>query len=323
MKRILIFTLIATLLLSGVSFSYGADNIAVKPQKAKLSFVGDCTLGGQFGGYTFTQTYNKKGAAYFFSGVKKVFKNDDLTIANLECALTNSNSYIPKGYSPAYYYKGKPGYTKILKKGSVEVVNLANNHTMDYGQSGYNDTTAALKKAKISYFDRTKVLVRKVNGIKIGFFGIAFTDSRTIIKARIKTLKKKKVDVIICTMHDGPAVTTYTTTARQKNAAKIAIDSGADAVVGHHPHVLQNMTKYKGKIIAYSLGNFCYGGNMNPADKDTAILQLNITKKGKKITIKKEVLPASLSSSTNKNDFRPRLLKGKAAQRVLKKLNIA
>lgn len=110
-----------------------------------ISAAGDCTLGiDPTIHHTFDYYYKKNGSAYFLKKVKKVFAKDDITIVNFEGTLTNSANRAPRTYA----FKGPAEYAKILKKGSVEVVNLANNHSMDYGKSAFTDTTKTLKKNK-------------------------------------------------------------------------------------------------------------------------------------------------------------------------------
>ena len=114
----------------------------------------------------------------------------------------------------------------------------------------------------------------------------------------------------------------YTDTIAALEGAGVSIDEGADLVIGHHPHVLQGVEKYKDKYIAYSLGNFCFGGNSNPEDKDTMIFQQTFTfKKG---VVQKnddiQMIPCSLSSATGYNDYCPTPLEGDSKQRVLDKI---
>ena len=107
----------------------------------------------------------------------------------------------------------------------------------------------------------------------------------------------------------------------QENIARYAIDNGADLVLGHHPHVLQGIENYKGKYIVYSLGNFVFGGNKNPSDKDTMIFRETFTfQEGKLMDTKYEIIPCSLSSRTDLNDYQPTLLEGEEKTRVLKKV---
>ena len=110
--------------------------------------------------------------------------------------------------------------------------------------------------------------------------------------------------------------------AYQKDAAHAAIDAGADLVLGHHPHVLQGIEKYNGRYICYSLGNFCFGGNKNPSDKDTMIFQQTFTFENGNLLDDSNIniIPCSLSSSGKKNDYKPRVLKGSEKDRVMKKI---
>ena len=102
-----------------------------------------------------------------------------------------------------------------------------------------------------------------------------------------------------------------------------AIDQGANLVLGHDPHVLQGIDIYKGCYIVYSLGNFCFGGNTNPADKDTMIFQQTFTFKDDKLKkdLNARVIPCSISSVSYQNDYRPTVLKGDSKKRVIDRLN--
>jgi poly-gamma-glutamate synthesis protein (capsule biosynthesis protein) len=296
-----------------------APKLRPEPVELTLSFAGDTTLGNNAGKSFFADTYRDKGAKWFLGGVKKIFAEDDLTIVNLEGALTDNKTHINKSGNPVFYFRGDPGYTKILTEGSVEVCNLANNHSRDYGAKGYEDTKKALKKAGVSHYGDGEVTVRTVKGVKIGFVGVQFTSSKSEITSQIRKAKQKGAEVVIFTSHDG-AEGSYKPTDRQRAAAKAAISAGADAVLFHHPHVIQGTEKYKGKFIAWSLGNFCFGGNSNPADKDSMIVQLRITKTGEKISITPEVIPARLSSHDGYNDLRPKRAEGKTKSRIEKKI---
>jgi poly-gamma-glutamate synthesis protein (capsule biosynthesis protein) len=327
--RTFVAAAVAVLLLFSGAATASADDTPSPPavqEKPKpktvsltLSFAGDTTLGNNVGQSFFADTYRKKGAGWFFGNVKKIFEKDDLTIVNLEGALTDSRTHISKPGSRVFYFRGSPKYTKILKKGSVEVCNIANNHSRDYGTQGYADTKKALKKAGIRYYGNDTVTTVRVKGVKIGFVGVQFTSSKKEIKSLIRKAKKKGAEVIIFTSHDG-VERDYRPAARQKAAAKIAIDAGADAAIFHHPHVVQGTETYRGKFIAWSLGNFCFGGNSNPSDKDTMIVQLKIEKTGKKIEITPKVIPARVSSHDGYNDLRPKVAGGKTKSRIAKKI---
>ncbi len=114
----------------------------------------------------------------------------------------------------------------------------------------------------------------------------------------------------------------YVPNDTQKTLAHLAIDEGADLVIGHHPHVLQGIERYKGKYIAYSLGNFSFGGNSNPSDKDTMIFQQTFTVADGKAETNDDIniIPCSLSSASGYNDYCPTPLEGSEKERVLEKL---
>jgi poly-gamma-glutamate synthesis protein (capsule biosynthesis protein) len=277
-----------------------------------LSFVGDCTLGENFGASSersFSAFYSMTSPEYFFGGVSQVFASDDLTIINLEGALTDSEVKHDKPEPGAkYWFKGPPEYAKILSAGHVEIANLANNHAKDFGEEGYSDTKGALTAEGIEYFGGEDVLVREVRGVKIGFFGLSASAGSGLIKERILALKREGARVVIGSFHGGLSEITYTPIESQIKAARAAIDNGADFVVEHHPHVIQGIEEYKNGVIAYSLGNFCFGGHSNPEDKDTMIFQVILTKKGERISSAYHVIPAMISSHDDYNDYRPRVL---------------
>lgn len=291
-----------------------------------ISAAGDCTFGSDQGSpasVNFYSVYNKKkNDAYFFKNVKKYFSRDDLTIVNFEGTLTNSTSRVDKTYA----FKGKPSYVNILKKGSIEAVSFANNHCRDYGEKSYTDTIAAFKSAGITYSSFDKVSIYKVKEKRIGMIavnGLNGTDyCKTLIANGMKKLKKKKADLIIVSMHAGIEHTSVLNSV-QTELAHYAIRKGANLVLGHHPHTLQGIEKYKDAYIVYSLGNFCFGGNTNPADKDTMIFQQTFTFEGDKL--KKDdavrIIPCRISSTSAMNDYQPTPLKGSQKSRIIRNIN--
>ena len=140
------------------------------------------------------------------------------------------------------------------------------------------------------------------------------------MKADILALKDNN-NVVIINFHWGNE-NQYSPIDAQKQLARFAIDNGADIILGHHPHVIQGIEQYKNRIIAYSLGNFCFGGNSNPKDKDTFIFQSDFKFTNDNLTsIGVRVIPCSISSVDYKNDYCPTPLKGDAKTNLLRKLN--
>ena len=298
-----------------------------------LSCAGDCTIGTdpRFGyGSSFIATYDRvKDYSYFLKNVQRYFANDDMTIVNFEGTLTNRTTRVDKTFT----FRAPPSYVKVLTKGSVEAVAFANNHCRDFGIESYNDTRETLKKAGVKYSSYSIVSTYRIkkektgNKYKIGMISVCGLDSyegsKSQIASGIKKLKRRNCDLIIMSMHDG-IERQYYPRESQKGLARYAIDLGANLVLGHHPHVLQGVEKYKKAYIVYSLGNFCFGGNSNPSDKDTMIARPTFIFKNGKLKVRQTVLriiPCCLSSTTSYNNYQPTPKKGSEKKRVLSKIN--
>lgn len=305
-----------------------ADNIDTAPEVVEpvktsitLSFAGDVTLGNYVGqGYSgsFNHEYKKQDgdASYFFKNVKSIFEKDDLTIVNLEGPLTNNKSYKEKTFSMC----GDPEYVDILVEGDIEVVSLANNHTSDRYQQGLDDTRYVLTQNGIDHFGYAYTHVEDVKGIKVGFAGLYFPNSYTSEMNDIIQKLNQEADIVVVYFHWG-IEGDRTPTSGQRKIAKKCIDNGVDLVIGAHPHVLQKTETYKGKKIIYSLGNFCFGGNKNPSDKDTVIYQHTFNFEDKELVSESnEFIPCRISSTTSRNNYQPTIVEGDAADRVLNKL---
>ncbi len=289
-----------------------------------VSSMGDCTLGTDVNfdySTSLNAYYDAQGPDYFFQNVRSVLAADDLSIVNMEGTLTTSDQRQDKRFA----FKAPPEYAAILSGSSVEAANMANNHSRDYGDSSYTDTIAALENAGIPTFGFERAKLLKIKGVKVGVTGVYeladHLEKQQQVKENIAALKEAGAKLIIINFHWGNE-REYTPTDIQKTLAHLAIDEGADLVIGHHPHVLQGIERYKDKYIAYSLGNFCFGGNSNPEDKDSLIFQQTFTiedgkvKKDDNITL----IPCSLSSASDHNDYCPTILDGDEKQRVLNKI---
>lgn len=290
-----------------------------------ISAAGDCTFATDVnyaGGPTFVAKYNEvKDPSYFLKNVQSVFANDDLTIVNFEGTLTTLNTRQDKEFA----FKGEPEYVNILTEGSVEAVNIANNHSRDYGAQSLEDTKHYLSEAGVTYFGYEETAVYECKGVKIGLAGIYVLPDglgrMEQLKSHIRSLREEGAEIVIVNFHWGIEKEYYPNDV-QKQLAHAAIDEGADLVIGEHPHVLQGIETYKGKKIVYSLGNFCFGGNKNPSDKDTMIFQQTFTVlDGEILTYEDfEIIPCSLSSVSDVNNYQPTVLEGEEAERVLNKI---
>lgn len=307
----------------------GTTNInidTVEDIKITISAAGDCTFATDInyaGGPSFVAKYNEvQDPSYFLRNVQEVFANDDLTIVNFEGTLTNLTTRQDKEFA----FRGDPSYVNILTSGSVEAVNLANNHSRDYGMQSLTDTKQYLTEAGVTHFGYEETAIYEVKGVKIGLIGIYVLPDglgrMQQLQEHIAKVKSEGAVITIVNFHWGIEREYYPNDV-QKQLAHAAIDHGADLVIGEHPHVLQGIEVYNGKQIVYSMGNFCFGGNKNPSDKDSMIFQQTFTvREGKVINYDDvNVIPCSISSVSNVNNYQPTILTGEEADRVMNKIN--
>ena len=288
-----------------------------------LTFVGDCTFANREG-RTDSETFISvvgDNYAYPFADVYDIFSADDCTFINLECVLSD-NAKAPA--DKTFVFKGPSSYTNIMTEGSVEFANIVNNHTVDYGDEGYADTLAALDQAGLYYCEKKDTMVFTTEGgLKIGVY--ADLDPRKIdgIYVKMGQLRAMGADIIVAIMHWGIEYQ-YRANSDQVRIAHTLVDAGADIVYGHHPHVLQEIERYNGGIIYYSLGNFSFGGNTNPSDKDTAILQQKVVRQpdGSFKLDELKIIPCHVTGRYYPNDYQPCPMEEgtEAYERVLKKL---
>ena len=288
-----------------------------------LTFVGDCTFANREGrtdSETFISTVGDN-FTYPFADVYDIFAADDATFINLECVLSDTAK------APAdktFVFKGPTRYTNIMTSSSVEFANIVNNHTFDYGEDGYADTLAALDAAGLYYCEKKDTMVfTTAGGLKIGVY--ADLDPRKVdgIYVKMNELRKQGAEVIVAVMHWGIEYQ-YRANIDQVRIAHTLVDAGADIVYGHHPHVLQEIEYYNGGVIYYSLGNFSFGGNTSPADKDTAILQQTVIREpdGSIKLGDLNIIPCHVTGRVYPNDYQPCPMEPEteAYERVLKKL---
>lgn len=289
-----------------------------------ISAVGDCAIGAlQTHGYSgsFHQYYDKNGESYFFQNFKELFETDDVTLVNLEGVLTDETNRVEKNFN----IKGYPEYAGILTSSSIEACSLGNNHTQDYGKASLTDTQEALTGAGVLYaYNDTVAYYTTQDGIKVAMLSTSlFSKSKEkYLLNGIEKAREEGADLIIASCHWGKERVYYPTSYQQEAAHRL-IDAGADLVIGHHPHVLQGIEYYKGKVICYSLGNFCFGANRNPDDKNTIVFQQTFTFVDGELQedVDARIIPSRVSGKNNSNNYQPIIATGEQAMDIIDKMN--
>lgn len=288
-----------------------------------VTATGDCTFATDVNASRdlgFVSYAERYGTDWFFDKVRNIFREDDLTIVNFEGTLSDRGEREIKQFA----FRGDPEYVNALSDSSVEAANLANNHSMDYGEVSLTDTKKHLDEKGILHCrGEEDVSVTEINGIKVGLVGINYLNDvmRTELEDAIKKAKDMGAELIILSIHWGVEKATAPN-ADQIDAAHTAIDCGADLVIGTHPHVLQGFEKYKGRYICYSLGNFSFGGNNAPSDMDTAIFRQTFTLKGDELVDDDnfEIIPCRISSADGYNNYQPIPAEGAKRDRIIDRL---
>jgi poly-gamma-glutamate capsule biosynthesis protein CapA/YwtB (metallophosphatase superfamily) len=265
----------------------------------RLTFAGDAMMD-----WSVKTTISRKGPNYPFVHVKKELSTSDLGIVNLETAITTLSNKTPKQYN----FKSDPISLSGLKNAGFQLVSLANNHTLDYQTQGFKDTIANLKKYKLDYVGgglnaaeayAAKTYQIKGKTVKMLAFSRVLPDYgwvATVKKPGLangydlplisRTIQKEKnnADYVFVYIHWG-IETNRRPEVFQRQWAKAMIDSGADGIIGSHPHVLQGFEFYKGKPIAYSLGNFLFPNYVRGDKAQTAMVHLDIKNKNISMSI--------------------------------------
>ena len=286
------------------------------PRSYTLSFAGDCTIGSllewqgtQPGDF---QSVVGTNYAYPLSGVLPLFSQDDFTVVNLEGTFTNSDNAVVKPYR----FKADPAYARVLAEGSVEAVSASNNHSYDFQEEGVKDTLAALDAVGIQYTRAGTPLITELEGgLSLGIISYNTVENwedvsvwKEAVKTDIEKCREDGCDLIIGFMHWGTVEYLPEPEDWEVEFAHYMADWGCDLIVGGHAHILQRMEFYHDVPIFYSMGNFCYGGNLNPDDKDSVIIQAEYVRDpaiGEVARSGLHVVPCLVSTRTDKNDYCP------------------
>lgn len=293
-----------------------------------ISATGDVTIGGdtrKSGTNVFDKQLAKEesGLDFPLENVREIFEADDMTLVNFEGTLTNTKSATKNTFS----FAAPPEYVQVLTSGSVEAVSLENNHVMDHGTQGYEDTCQALAGAGILYSGHLGSATYVTDtGVSIGMlayqtFNGNYTNIYASIESDIQQLRDAGCQIVIVSYHWGEEKD-YVPNERQVPLGRATIDAGADLVIGHHSHRMNPIEEYNGKYICYSLGNFSFAGNTKPDDMDTYIFQqrFRVYPDG---TVDNEgfrIVPCSISSQEKVNDFKPTPADAEGAAAIVERL---
>lgn len=254
---------------------------------------------------------------YPFLKISEFLKSADLVFGNLEGPISNRG----RNQGNIYSFRANPEAVKGLKFAGFDILSLANNHIWDWGKEALEDTISILKENGIepigvgrNYSEANRAIIKEINKTKIAFLaytnlypkdleakekspGISSFDIERV-KNEIKQLKEKNTNIVVISFHWGEEYKTRSDRTQQ-NIAYSLIEAGADLIIGHHPHIVQEIEQYKGKFIAYSLGNFVFDQNFS---KETMRgLMLKVTVKNKEIS---EILPIEIEINST---FQPEI----------------
>ncbi|MDP3881228.1 MAG: CapA family protein [bacterium] len=263
-------------------------------RESEILFVGDIMFARKIAALG-----EEKGLSYPFELIKERLLEADIVIANLEGPISSRG----KNQGSIYSFRFKPEIVSVLKEANIGVVSLANNHIWDWGIDALSDTLLHLESAGVK-FSGTGLNYEAANEparFRIGkneFAMFSFTNlypasleassaragisdfDISLLENKIKDLKGDGVDIVIVSFHWGSEYETHSSSGEQIIARSL-IDMGADLIIGHHPHVVQEIEEFKGKYIAYSLGNFIFDQNFS-ADTSHGLM-LSVRVKGGEI----------------------------------------
>ena len=287
------FIVMTMFLLSSLTFA----------EKITISLVGDMCFDGKI-----EKRIEEFGGDFLFEGYREYINKSNIVIGNLETSVSKRGSAVQ---GKSYTFRSNPEIIKVLKKNRVKIVSIGNNHTLDYGVTAFKDTIKNLKKNGIGFsggaLNKSESNIfpyTVIKGHKIGFLAFSrvvpnttwhLKEERAGVmgiypfqeKEALELIKsaKKKCDILIVSLHCGKERSLYPG-AEEKRLTRKVVDSGADIVMGHHTHTVQEYEYYKGKPIFYSLGNFIFTNSFRKECNKTVMAVLTVDEKGKVEKIK-------------------------------------
>ena len=308
------------LLFSAIALPALADGITV-------TAVGDIMLAGQAG-----PTVAARGWGHPFGGTIAELRKGEILVGNLEAPLTGGGTEFT---GKKFRFRTRPEAAAALRRAGFDVLTLANNHIMDFGAEGLADTLTALGREGIGHSGagadlaaaRREALV-EVKGRLVAFLAYSLTYPDAFFAAAGRpgtaqglagrvaediTRARAKGAYVVVSFHWGAELAEFPKPYQQR-AAHAAIDAGADLILGHHPHVLQGIERYRGKTIVYSLGNFVFGSMSRSADR-SMIVRVTLDPAGQTV----EVVPLNVLNGEVR--FRPEVLTGRRGDETVARLN--
>ena len=289
-----------------------------------IAAVGDIMIGNHT-----TYYIQKYGVDYPFDSTREVLSQAHIAFGNLESPFTRTGTKFEKRFN----FKVPPEFAPGLIRAGFDVVTLANNHILDYGIQGLKNTLSVLDSIGLAYcgagLNRDQAqqpAIIERNGFRIGFLGYSMTFPEEFWAGRSRggtnypfNLKKNieqtdsLADFVVVTFHWGGEGMNYPK-EYQKHFAHLAIDCGADLVLGHHPHVLQGLEIYNNRLIVYSLGNFSFSSYSRKA-YESMILKSYLTYNG---LLYARIIPISVDNY--EISFQPKILRGSRAEAIIANL---
>lgn len=300
---------------------------AERVEEITLVVVGDIMLAHRL--KPFIEEY---GPAYPYKYTTHILKEADISFANLESPLSTKGGPVP---DKEYTFRAHPRVAEGLRDTGFDVLSLANNHILDYGEGALLETIEVLDSRMIFHIgagkdirEARRPLILKVRNKRFGFLAYSNTFPQGFwakedkagtaygrfsqVKGDVKELKER-VDFLIVSFHWG-SEEKISPQEYQRKLAHLAIDNGADIILGHHPHILSGIETYQNGVIIYSLGNFAFGSYSEKA-KESAIFRFSFSKDKLQ---RLEIIPLSVYNREVK--FQPRILKDREAERVLERI---
>ncbi len=344
MKKLIIFILISFMLVLSVGPSFAElneeelyiEDWIIGPEEDDLQSVentdgsflititctGDFTIGGD--------NYHKKGKKFYdelkknkdninftMANVHDIFKKDNLTLVNFEGTFTTRKEVPDNKKNNDFLFNIDPQYAYVLTDNYIEAVSLENNHVYDHGEAGYEDTIQTLNDNGIIYSNSKQIGVYTYKGISIAMLSYLCIDrydkpvdgyANLYEKVAADIQYTKQIyPIVIVSFHWGNELD-YVPNERQKKMGRLAVDSGADLVIGHHSHRMNPIEEYNGVYICYSLGNFCFSGNDKPKDMNSYLFQtrFKVSKNGETITNTGfRIIPIRITSLKDRNNYVP------------------